>query len=179
MKDKRWQEAESHVRKAIEMYPNYVSAYVVLGQILDAQNHRDDARKACAQAEAIDPSYASPYLRLADFAADDNDWREVEQMAAHALQVNPVHSADSLYYQAAAAFHLARLREAETSALEAVRLDLWHHIPEIHLLLAHVYQAKGDIQAQAQQLKEYLKNAPSSPDYAEAKALLAQIGSQP
>jgi tetratricopeptide (TPR) repeat protein len=179
LKDKRLQEAETHLRNAIAVYPNYVAAWVVLGQILDQENNRDDARKACAQAETIDPSYSPPYLCLADFAVADNDWKQVQEYASRALEVNPVHTADSLYFSAIAAFHLNRMAEAEAKGLEAVKLDLWHHMPELHLLLAHVYEAKGDIHAEAEQLKEYLKVASSSPSYTEAKTALAQLESHP
>jgi tetratricopeptide (TPR) repeat protein len=179
LKDKKLPAAETHVRNAIAAYPNYAAAWVVLGDVLDEQHKHDDAQKACSQAETIDPSYSAPYLCLANFAAEDNDWKQVELLADRAMAVNPIETAASLYLMAAAAFHTDHVKEAEANALEAVRLDLWHHIPEVHLLLAHVYQAKGDIKAQAEQLKEYIKMDPGAPNYAEAKAMLAQIDAHP
>jgi len=178
-KDRKLQDAEKHLRKAIEMYSNYAAAWVVLGQVLDAQNKRDDARSACSHARDVDPHYMPPYLCLADFAASEQDWAQVAALSERAIVLQPVNNAYALYYTATAAFHLQNLHRAERLALDAVTLDTWHHLPQAHLLLAQIYQAGGDIRAQVAQLREYLKAAPSSPDSAAAKNTLAELESQP
>ena len=178
-KDKRFPAAEDAVRKAIDLDPNYVAAWVVLGQVLDAQNKRDDARKACSQAMTVDPTYVPPYICLADFAAKDNNWDEVSRLSTRALELDPVSNVYAFYFTAAAEFHLHQILKAETDALSVVRLDIWHHLPQIHRLLAKIYEIKGDSHAEETQLKEYLKQAPNSDDSAQMKSLLAQLEAAP
>jgi tetratricopeptide (TPR) repeat protein len=178
-KDKRLDQAEQHLRKAIEIYPSYPAAWVVLGQVLGDQHKRDDARQACSRAIKIDSTYVAPYLCLAQFSATENDWKQVSSLAEHAMALDPVRNPYSLYYTADAAFHLNDLEKAETSALAAVALDPWHHLPQLHLLLAQIYAAKGDPHAEAEQLRNYLKVAPNSGDAAGARNTLAQLESRP
>jgi tetratricopeptide repeat protein len=178
-KDKHLEDAERHLRKAIEIYPSYPAAWVVLGQALDGLHKRDDARQACSQAVNIDPTYVAPYLCLAQFSATENDWKQVSSLAEHAMVLDPVRNPYVLYYMADAALHLNDLDKAETSAQTAVALDPWHHLPQLHLLLAQIYAAKGDPHAEAEQLRNYLKVAPNSGDAAGVRNTLAQLESQP
>jgi Tfp pilus assembly protein PilF len=71
------------------------------------------------------------------------------------------------------------LAEAETNALAAVQLDTWHHLPQLHLLLAQVYAAKGDVRAEVASLRQYLKLAPNSGDAPGAKDTLALLEGRP
>jgi tetratricopeptide (TPR) repeat protein len=178
-KAKRLPEAEAHARKAVQLYPNYAAGWVILGQTLDAQHRRDEARMACSQASSVDPGYSPPYLCLADFAASDNDWEQASKMSKRALELDPANNAYAFYYSAAAAFHLKQLPEAELDALSAAKLDTWHHLPQTHFLLAKIYEAKGDSRAEAAQLREYLKLVPNAPNSATAKNALAQLEAQP
>jgi tetratricopeptide (TPR) repeat protein len=177
-KGKRLDEAEQHVRNAIQLYPNYAAAWVVLGQILDAQKKRDDARQACSQARSVDPTYVAPYLCLADFAASEGNWEEVSILSGGALALDPAGNAYSFYYAAAGALHHGNLSQSEKDAQNAVKLDTWHHIPQVHLVLAEIYQAQGNSHGQAIQLHEYLKFAPNSRDASTVKTTLAQLEAQ-
>ena len=178
-KDKRLDQAERHLRKAIDIYPSYPAAWVVLGQVLDAQHKREDAKQACSEAIKIDSTYVAPYLCLAEFSATEDDWKQVSTLSERALALDPANNPYSLYYTADAAFHLNDLAAAERNALAAVALDPWHHIPQLHLLLAQIYAAKGEPDAEAAQLRDYLKVAPNSGDAAGARGTLAQLQSRP
>jgi Tetratricopeptide repeat len=178
-KDKRFSAAEEAVRKAIDLDPDYAAAWVVLGQVLDAQKKTDDARKACSRAMTVDPTYVPPYICLADFAAKDDNWDEVSRLSTRAMELDPVSDVYAFYFTAAAEYHLHQIVKAETDALSAVRLDIWHHLPQVHRLLAKIYEIKGDSHAEMAQLKEYLKQAPNSGDSAAMKSLLAQLEAEP
>lgn len=174
-KDKKLEEAEKHERSAIESYPNYAAAWVVLGQILQAENKRNEGRTACSQARSVDPNYVAPYLCLADLAVTEENWQEVSILTKSALTLDPAGNAYSFYYAADAAFHLGDLPKAEKDAQNSITLDKWHHMPQVHLLLAQIYKAKGDSNGQAAQLHEYLKIAPNSADSAGVKSTLAEL----
>ena len=175
-KSKKLNDAEQHVRKALDIYPQYAASWVLLGQVLDAQHHMEDAGKACSQGATIDPTYIAPYLCLAEFAARNNDWRQVSQLSDEALAIDPTSNAYALYYSANADFHLQKdLPDAEQHARAAADLDPWHHLPQIHLLLADIYAGKNDPRLEESELKEYLKVASNSPDAPLARAMLKEI----
>ncbi len=174
-KDKKYHVAEEHVRKAIDIYPDYSSAWVLLGQTLDAQQKREDAEKACQKAVNVDPTYVAPYLCLAEFAADSNDWNEVSLMSDRALALDPAGNPYVLFYASDSELHQNKLKDAEDKAQAAIQLDPWHHLPQAHLLLAHIYAAKGDLSAEASQLKLYLKSSSNSPDAAQIRGDLAKV----
>jgi Tetratricopeptide repeat len=178
-KDKKFNAAEDHARKAIDLYPSYAAAWVVLGQVLDAEQKRDEAHKACSQAVNIDPKYVAPYLCLAEFAATEEDWQQVSKMSISALALDPVSNPYSLYYSADSGLHLQKMVDAERDALAAVKLDTWNHIPQLHLLLSRIYAAEGDTSSEIAQLKSYLKIAPNTADSPGAKSTLAILQAHP
>jgi Tetratricopeptide repeat len=178
-KGKRWLEAEDHLRRAIDAYPDYAAAWVVLGQVLVSEKRNDDAKTACSKAAEIDPGYVASYLCLAEFAASDSNWPEVAKISAEALAIDPIGNPYSLYYAAAAGLHQNQLTQAELHAQAAVKLDEWHHLPELHLLLAQIYEAAGNVVGEATQLKEFLKVGANSKDAAVAKSTLALLGTTP
>jgi tetratricopeptide (TPR) repeat protein len=54
LKKRRLTDAEQHARNAIEVYPNYVAAWVMLGQVLEGLQRTEEARKACEHALSTD-----------------------------------------------------------------------------------------------------------------------------
>jgi tetratricopeptide (TPR) repeat protein len=177
-KDKKFVHSEEHLRKAIAVYPVYAAAWVLLGQVLDAQRRRPEAREVCSQASAVDPKYVAPYLCLAEFAATESDWEQVARLSKRALELDPVSNIYSFYYSAYAGVHLRHFHEAETSALAALQLDRWNLLPQLHLLLAEAYGGKGNTPAEMAELREFLKMAPNSDDAAGARDTLAEIESR-
>lgn len=175
LKDKKLSDAEQHERKAIQLYPNYAAAWVVLGQVLEAENKQKDGQMACSQARAVDPDYVAPYLCLANFAATEENWKEVSMLSVSALSLDPAGNAYSFYFAAEAEFHLGDSSKAEKDAQNSVTLDKWHHLAQVHLLLAEIDAAKQDFSGQASQLREYLKLDPNSADSAGIKSTLAKL----
>ncbi|HKV06031.1 MAG TPA: hypothetical protein VJO53_13120 [Candidatus Acidoferrales bacterium] len=179
LKGRRLPDAETHARKAVQIYPDYPAAWVLLGQVLEAEDKKVDARSACSHALGVDPDYVASYLCLAAFAAGDNDWDQVTRLSDQALALDPLSDPYALYYAADAGFHHHQLVQAEMKARNAVQLDTWHRMPELHMLLANIYQAEGDAHNEAAQLREFLKYAPNSKDAPAVKTALAQLSPQP
>jgi tetratricopeptide (TPR) repeat protein len=152
-------EAEGHLRNAVKQWPKYLGAWVVLGQVLEVQQKIDEAYGACSQPLATDPNYLPAYLCLADISARSESWNKVLRLSTRALEIDPTDDAVAYHYNAAANFYLHRLPEAEKSALRAVEIDKGNADPRVHFLLAQIYQAKGDRENEAAQLREYLKHA--------------------
>ncbi len=178
-KGRKFPEAEDHLRKAISFYPEYPAAWVVLGQVLESEKKGDEAKSACSKAADLDPGYVAPYLCLAEFAANDNDWASLAKLSDKALALDPIRNPYALYYAADAGLHFNQLTQAELHAQSAVKLDEWHHLPELHLLLAQIYEAAGNVVGEAVQLREYLKVAANSKDAPKARSILAKLEAPP
>lgn len=174
-KGKHIAEAEDHLRKAIDFYPDYAAAWVVLGQVLNTESKVDEGNTACSKATEIDPKYVASYLCLAEFAATKTDWPAVSKFSNLALAIDPLGNPYSLYYAADAGLHQNQLSQAEMHAQAAVKLDEWHHLPELHLLLAQIYEAAGNVVGETTQLKEFLKVSANSKDAVRAKSMLTVL----
>jgi len=175
LKDKKYDAAQTHLRKAVQQEPKYTTAWVTLGQMLAAQQHNDEARTACSQAAAVDATYVPSYLCLADIAARGQQWEEMLKFSRRALDLDPTDNVVAYDYHAGANLNLHKLPEAERSALRAVEIDKNHSDPRLHFLLAQIYEAKGDAANEAAQLREYLKFASDPADAAMAKQYLTEL----
>ncbi|MHB8525084.1 MAG: tetratricopeptide repeat protein [Candidatus Acidiferrales bacterium] len=175
---KKLAEAEQHLRKAVQEYPRYADAWVLLGQVLEARSRMEEARGACSRASTLISNYGPAYLCLADIAAQQEQWKQSLALAGRALALDPSQNVYGCFYSAVAQFHLRDLPAAEKNALATINADHFHRIPQTHLLLAQIYGAKHDLPAAAVQLHAYLKLAPNSPDSAQVRKSLAQLNSQ-
>ncbi|MGA9882160.1 MAG: tetratricopeptide repeat protein [Candidatus Acidiferrales bacterium] len=174
-KGHRLKSAEEHARKAVKIYPQYAAAWVLLGQILHAGHKDNEAFDACHKAETADPNYAPPYICLAGFAAGENDWDKAYSLANHALSLDPATDPYPFLYTAEADYHLKRLDQAELYGRSAEKLDKWNRVPDVHLLLAEIYGAKGDRAGEAHELRKFVKVSPHDPDWETARTTLAKI----
>lgn len=99
-------------------------------------------------------------------------------MADRALALAPARNVYAYFYTANAWFHLSQLQQAETNALLAIDADRFHRVPQAHLLLAQVYEAKHEPANEAAQLRAYLKVAANSPYSASVRKSLVQLEGQ-
>jgi tetratricopeptide (TPR) repeat protein len=177
-KNGKLSEAETHLRKALKQWPKYSAAWIVLGQVLGAQQKIEEARDACSQPLATDSNYLPAYLCQADISARSQNWDKVLQLSNRALEIDPTTDAVAYGYNAAANFNLHKLAEAEKSALRAAEIDKSNTDPRVHFLLAQIYEGKGDRASEAAQLREYLKYASDPSDVAMVKTYLSELDKQ-
>ena len=175
LKDKKLPAAEDRVRKAIEKYPNYVTAWVMLGQILNTKQQPTEAREACSHALTADANYVPAYLCMADVTYGEGSWDDVLDYSTRALALDPVHDAYGFFYCAAALYNKGDLAKAEDDASRAIQIDKDHRAPEMLFLLAKIHQARGDAIAAVAELHQYLKLAPDSEDSDLARKNLAAL----
>jgi tetratricopeptide (TPR) repeat protein len=177
LRGKKFASAETHLRKAVANYPKYSVAWVLLGQVLENNNHMEEARTACSKASGADAEYAPAYLCLADIAGQQQRWEHALELADRALTLDPTAGVYGHFYCAMAQFHLNQLSAAEKNAQASLDADHLHRLPQTHLLLAQIYATERDAPRAAMQLRAYLTAAPNSPDAAELRKKLAEIES--
>jgi hypothetical protein len=175
LRNKNMAEAEKHLRNAVKQYQKYAAAWVMLGQLLEAEQKTEQARDACSQPIAGGSHYLPAFLCLADISARLQNWGDVLKLSTRVLDIDPTTNAVGYAYNAAANFNLHNLSKAEESALKAVQIDRSNSDPRVHFLLAQIYEAKGDGPNEANQLREYLKYATDPNDVAMIKSYLSNL----
>jgi predicted Zn-dependent protease len=175
LRDKKFDRAADHLRKAVQAEPQYSAAWVTLGQLLVAQQKVAEGRDACSHAVAASASYLAGYLCLADISGREQKWDEMLKFSSRAIDLDPANAAVAYGLNAAANLNLHQLPAAEKSALKAIDIDKTHNDPRIYFLLAQIYEAKGEPDNEAAQLRQYLKFASDPNDAAMVKAYLAEL----
>jgi tetratricopeptide (TPR) repeat protein len=173
--DKKLAKAEEHLRKALQEDAQYPAAWVLLGQVLRAQQKPEEARNACSQALRVDPNYLPADLCLADLCAVEQRWEEMLRFANTAVALDPANDPHAYFYAAGAYFGLHSLPEAERNALKAAEIDKTRREPRAHFLLAQIYEIERKPDAEAAQLQEYLKSATDPQDVAMVKKYLVDL----
>lgn len=172
LRGKKVVDAEVHLRRALRQDAKFSAAWVLLGQVLEAEQRMDEARNVCTKPA----SYLPAYLCLADVSARAKNWDDVLRLSSLALEIDPSTAAPAYAYNAAANFNLHNLPAAEKSALRAIDIDTGNKDPRVHYLLAQIYEAEGDHTSQAAQLREYLKYVTDPNDVEMVKKVLATLG---
>jgi Tfp pilus assembly protein PilF len=172
---KAFEEAERHLRRAIDKFKDYSAAWVMLGVVLDEQHKVQEAREACSHAQSIDAKYFPAYLCLAEFSARNQEWERLLELANAALGLNSENNGYAHYYRAMAYFYLNNLIDAQKNALQAAEIDLNHNYLPLYFLLAQIYAAQGDKITAAAQLRVALKNHNDPAQEEVAKRYLAKL----
>jgi Tfp pilus assembly protein PilF len=171
----KFAEAELHARSAIDKFPNYSAAWVMLGVILEEQRKAPEARDSCSHAAAIDATYLPAYLCSAEISARSREWEQVLNAADLALSLNSEGDPYAYYYRAVAYLYTNHPVEAKKSALQAVEIDVTHSEPSFYLLLAQIYQREGDDASATAQLQQLLKHPTDRQQEDAARRLLAKL----
>ncbi len=172
---KKWQDADKEFQKAVTLYPKYAAAWLELGNIQRQQKDEDGARKSYAQALAADPKFVSPYLQLASMAAGEQKWQEAVDNTDHLLRLNPVDFPQAWAINATANYYLGKKDEAEKSAREGISHDPAHRFPRLNYLLGVLLFQRSEFAASAENIREYLKYAPTAPDAEQIRKQLAEV----
>ena len=171
----KWPDAEKEFQKAVTIYPKYAAAWLELGNVQRQQKDNEGARKSYAQALAADSKFVSPYLELASMAAVEQKWQEVVDDTGRLLHLNPVDFPQAWAMNATAYYYLGKKDEAEKSAREGISHDPGHRYPRMNYLLGVVLSQKQEFAAAAENIREYLKYAPNSPDADQIRKQLAEV----
>jgi tetratricopeptide (TPR) repeat protein len=82
-------EAETTVRRGLEIDPNSADGYVILGMTLLRLNRADEAEKSAHEALVRDPNMANAYLVLADSCARRQNYRDQVRDLDNYLRLDP------------------------------------------------------------------------------------------
>lgn len=174
LSQKKYEDADKHLAKAIEIYPQYATALDLRGREQRLRKEDTEAEKSFLAAITADEKYLPPYMQLATMNAAQARWPNVELLTSKVIEFDPLSYPDAFFLNAFAHFNMNHLPEAEASAKKAVDMDKEHHYPRAVLLLGKILQKKGDNERAAEQFRAYLKLEPSTPEAAELQAFAAK-----
>ena len=117
----RLQEAESSLRKAIELKPDFADAHNNLGIILKTQCKLQEAESSLRKAIELKPDDAMAYSNLGSVLRDLGKLQEAEIFCTKAIELNPGF-ADGHNNLGNILRDLGKLQEAEKSYTKAVEL---------------------------------------------------------
>ena len=183
-------DAEKYLRKATELFPKYSASWVLLGQILEQRADYAGSRDACQTAAGANPRYIQAYLCLADVAMHQGNWSEVLAQSVKAIDLDPANDAAGYVYKGCANYSLHQLAEAEASALKASDIEKArtykdqddrnkHSDPRVHVLLAQIYDEKGETSKETAELREFLKTVQNPQAKAAIEQSLKELEQQP
>jgi tetratricopeptide (TPR) repeat protein len=168
-------ESQKDLEKAVASYPKFANAWLALGRARLRQNQTEPARDAFHKALEADSKLVEAQVELGIMAARDKAWRDAVQYLDAALKLDPVDFPQIWFTDAVANFNSGNFDSAEKMAREALRVDPTHKNPQVDQLLGMTLAQKKDYAGAAEELRTYLKLAPTAADAASVKTQLERI----
>lgn len=174
---RNWVDAETQLRAAAAAAPKFALAWSALGLACANQGKSKDAREALEKAIELDPKSLSTRFRLMRAQMEEKDWPAAEATAHALIQAGARKSYQQAYLdQAVIQFHLNRLDDAIASANQEIKLDTAHSMPRAAYILGMLEAAKGENDAAAGHMREYLTLEPKANDADEVRARIENLG---
>jgi Tfp pilus assembly protein PilF len=172
----QWKKAVSHLQKAIDVYPQYASAYNSLGVAYIKIGDAAGARQAFEQAVKLNEHTGMAYLNLARMSLMARNYPETIRLSGRALALNP-NEAEALVMMANSELAIGQY---DSAVLHARKV---HELPHQHLALAHVIAATA-LEGQhkpaeaAAEYELFLREDPNSPRAPGVRQALMRVSAQ-
>jgi Flp pilus assembly protein TadD len=170
-------EAQKHLEKAIEEYPQYARACNALGVVYMKAGQPVKGREAFEKAVALDNNNAEALINLGKIRVREKNNAEAEKLFGRAVLAAPA-NAEALTLLASVQFAQDRYEEAAANASKVHALEDHAQFAVAHYIAAQSYER---LHQDAEAIAEYtifLKEAPSSPLAEKARAALKSLRDQ-
>ena len=172
---KKYDDADKHLAKAVNLYPNYASALDLRGRVQRARRMDDEAEKSFRAAIAADDKFVAPYLHLAALLATRGRWPEVIASSDKAIELDPDGYTEPYYFKAVAQLMTKQVPEAKINISKVLQMDKDHRFPRAELMMGNILRSEGNDAAAAEHMRNYLKLEPNGPDAAKIQEYLAKL----
>lgn len=163
-------EAISHLRKAIELYPNFMMAHNDLGGLLMEQGELTEAIVEIQRAIELDGKAFNPQLNLGIAYLRQERFAEAADVLRKALPLDSTSASARLNFGLALK-ELNELDAAERELRAALELGGAEYSEALYHL-GHLFMSKGDRALARQALESYLRAVPKAANAAQARQLL-------
>ncbi len=165
--------AIEHLKRAVEIAPQFAQAWNNLGTIAYHQQRFPDAAAYFQRALAADPSAYEPLVNLGGVLINLGNLDEAYTFNLNAVLRRPNDPLSNSQF-GMTYLGLGKLQLAEKYLLEARRLDP-AHFSHPQLLLAEIYLREKRFAESAAQMEEFLKHHPDWPDAPKMRATIAKL----
>ncbi len=159
-------------KKAVNAYPKYSEAYLMMGLAYRAQHHYDEADAALRKCITINANSGPAYIALGEVQNQEKDYAGAERTLLKAVALSP-ESPQAHEELARTYWALGRWQEADPHATKAILLA--PNSPSAHLIMGNIQLRKRDGQAALQQFQEYLRLDPQGPLAANVRELVGKL----
>jgi tetratricopeptide (TPR) repeat protein len=171
----KWDSAQQHFAKAVEIYPKYAVAWNELGRVQLQKNDAAGATTSFHQSIAADASYVSPYAGLTDIAVKAQQWKQVVELTDKLLALNPINFPQYWLDNSLANYFLENFDVAEKSASRGMSVDPQHRVPRLEYLLGMILVKKRDYTGALAHVQNYLRMVPNASDRETVEKQIAEL----
>lgn len=172
-KEGKSDEAIAHLRRAIELYPDYLMARNDLGAQLLGKGKLEEAADELRRAIALDPKAFNPWLNLGIVLVHQQSFSEAADTLRRAISLEANSPAVRLYL-GRALFGLDDTEAAEVEFKAAHDLGGADYAVALYYL-GHLYLNKGNRQRSLEMFETYLSEAPKASNVPEVKKLIDML----
>ncbi len=173
VESRKWDAAKPPLQYAIELFPDYPGQegpYALLAVVHRELDETEAERAVLEKLVSLDADASAARLRLAELAADEEDWKAVAEHATRALAINPLIPAP----------HRRLAKAAEVLGDRIVAIDAYQALLRLEPLdLADTHYRLAGLLRDEQRLPEARRQVVASleqaPRYRDAHRLLLEI----
>ena len=168
--------AIDHLKRAVELYPNFGLALNELGVQYLKKGEFDKAAEVLTKALQISPEAAEPSLNYGILLLQQKKFAEAEVQLRDAVKKND-NAFTAHLYLGITLIHFKNLSEAETELRKAVTLG-GAKASQAHYYLGGVYWQIGKLREAADELETYLKLEPKAVNAEKLKNTIKELRSK-
>jgi len=149
------------LEKAVAEYPEYASAWALLGEARLRLMDTAGAREAFQSSLDADPKYMRPYGPLLKLTLAEKDWPAIESLTDAALDISPSWT-QARYYLAVAQYSQGHHDDALTTIEAVQKEEDAAQYPQTHQIIGMIHSERGSFQQAADSFRTYLELQPDS-----------------
>lgn len=170
--EKKLKEGLEHLHKAVNIYPDFLAAYLLLGSAYVTARQLPDAEAAISRAAELAPRSASTLISLGEVRRQRKHYVEAEKALLEGLKLD-----DALWQ---GHFALGRLYLEQNEVIKAAphfgrTLQLKPDFAEAHLFSGNLLLKVGEPARALVEYEEYLRLAPDGQYAAQARELVGKL----
>ncbi len=165
--------SEEHLRKAIEIYPQYARVWNTLGVVLMKEGDRAGAVDAWQKSIRADDKFPSGYLNMARVEMQDKKMPEAADYIAKAYACDPSNP-DTLSLRSSQELLTGQYDKALSDAQRVHDMGRTH-IADVHLIAGEALIHMNKLGDAVKEYTIYLKENPDSPSAAKVREAMAQM----
>jgi tetratricopeptide (TPR) repeat protein len=160
-------------KKVVELEPEYVIGYLLLGNAYMQAQQWKDAQSAFETATRMDPENATAFLGAGSALNQQQDWSGALKPLQQSLKLK-TDSAEANYELARSLTALGRLQEAELHVRMSISLNDKYAVP--HILMGDINLALYEnAEAAIAEYEKYLRLDPDGPSAGPVKEMIAKL----